>query len=114
MTIETRTRESRDSLQKFEQGLNDSQINILVFNGYKDLICSLAKPECPILFSKEFMDEYGISSDESVSIVHGKDFNPTLFGFKEFSAPQCTDYLLYVFPTKNRTKSYKIIECTHV
>lgn len=56
------------------------------------------------------MNSFSLNNDHRVTIVHGQDLNPALYGFTEF-IPGCKDYVLCMVPSLRNQKSFKVFEC---
>lgn len=61
---------------------------------YKKLIESLAQDQSEQVFSEEIITKFKINKSDKVSIIHGNDFNPILFGFRA-AVPDVLEYIFY-------------------
>jgi len=65
------------------------------------------------VLSKKFMKINKIKPSYKVSIIHGKDFNPRMFGFADH-IPDSDQYTFYyVKKDDNLKKQYRLFECNH-
>jgi hypothetical protein len=89
-------------------------VNPQIISTYKNLIVECGKDYCQDVFDQAIIDILSLKNDSKISIISGKDFNPVLFGYKNF-VPEVRDYIFYYFNDSVHPKFNKrVLQCQHV